>query len=163
MGVQDWSHACWDIIHVSAHKLATNPDKVRVLLHHIRALLNVIPCPICRSHAQFTLGTLSRSITTQTDISIAMWQFHNSVNEKVGNKYFTWRQYVERYNDQDPRYIAFIFSKQMLHIVAMTQSSSILSDMPKVVNSFASWVHHNCSPAHTEKRKQRRVTMNYAK
>jgi len=163
MAVTDWSNPCWDMIHVSAHKLATNPARVQALWSHIRALCNVLPCPICRMHAQSTIGTLSRPIRTQTDISVAMWQFHNSVNKKVGNPHFTWKQYVERYGSKDPGLTAVTFSKQMLHIVAMTRSSSTLSSMPEVVNSFASWVHQSMPPRRKKHAGARRVTMNFMK
>ena len=162
MAVSDWSHPCWDMIHISAHTLATNPHRVRALVHHITSLFNVLPCPVCRTHALSMLRTLSRPLRTQSDVSVAMWQFHNSVNRRLGKPHFTWTQYTNRYQDMDPRRIVSVFRKRMLHTIALTRSVPSLANLPKIVNAFAEWAYPAARPP-VRRVGSRKLAMAYAR
>ena len=97
MNKTTWGNACWGAFHCAAAHVPDDPRTIASLLHHIRVVSRVLPCPHCREHASYILTHQHRPITTKLDIERAIWNYHNVVNRSLRKRFFPWSEYKELY------------------------------------------------------------------
>ena len=96
-----WGNACWYLFHSLAFKLHDdNPRIVNDLLTHIKSICGVLPCPDCSMHATQTLNRLRfDKVKDRETLVQILFEFHNIVNKRVGNKLFTREEHDNLYKN----------------------------------------------------------------
>ena len=97
MNKTTWGNTCWGAFHCAAAHIPDHPYAVASLLHHIRVISRVLPCPHCREHASYILSGQRRAITTKHDVERAIWSYHNIVNRALRKPFFPWSEYIKLY------------------------------------------------------------------
>tara|TARA_B100000902_G_scaffold390464_1_gene439418 strand:- start:1169 stop:1630 length:462 start_codon:yes stop_codon:yes gene_type:complete len=97
---QAWGNACWYLFHTLAYKLKDDRvDLVPQILANIRYVCANLPCPDCSAHAIETMKTLRHDrIKTKDALIQVLHQFHNVVNKKTGQAFFTRQEHDEKYD-----------------------------------------------------------------
>lgn len=88
---KEWGIPIWCFMHSLAAKI--NPDhyfKVKEeLLSHFKTICASLPCPDCAQHATAYMANITiKHVPTQPACVHMLWEFHNSVNKRIGKPTF---------------------------------------------------------------------------
>lgn len=94
MKKKDWGNAVWYLFHTLAEKLKpehSTPAELGLLVQQITSICSNLPCPECQSHATNVMNNVNKSLITASKENLItfLWNFHNSVNNRIKNKNFT--------------------------------------------------------------------------
>ena len=112
---QAWGNACWYLFHTLAFKLKEERmDLVPHILSKIRYICANLPCPDCSEHAIETMKTLRDNMVRDKEALVqVLHQFHNVVNKRTGEPYFTREQHDEKYSKAKTDAIVINFIRVM--------------------------------------------------
>jgi len=82
-----WGRATWLFLHTLADKVKQNEfSSIRQkLLDFIVQICSLLPCPICKNHAENYIRNVNfNTIKNKQDLKFMLYTFHNSVNKNKG-------------------------------------------------------------------------------
>jgi hypothetical protein len=91
MKKKDWGNAVWLVFHTLAEKIKEeHRHELPILVSHIAAICNNLPCPDCQQHASRTMAHVNKaSISASKEALIDfLWKFHNDVNKRTKTKFY---------------------------------------------------------------------------
>jgi len=145
MKIQEWGNATWYLFHTLSYKLnVSDSEHAKDLLNVFVGICDNLPCPICRKDAVMMLkGANKNLVTTKSDLSRFMWQFHNLVNKKLGKPEITFDVHNAKYekantNNVIAHYIR-VMSKKMRNMNAMADTMT----QQQNVQSFIIYMRNN--------------------
>lgn len=153
--ITDWSHPTWQLIHLMAYKLVRTDGDAKVAFSLIKELFSVLPCPICKRHALSELKNQSAPVDTKQGLAVAMWQFHNLVNQRTGKKPFPWRDYLAKYSEADPLPAIVRFTKVFRNLASLFRNNPSMNRLPGVSEKIIQWCRYKSG--RPEPRKVRRM------
>jgi hypothetical protein len=92
MKKQIWGNATWYLFHTLAEKLKPEfKSELTILFTYIEIICNNLPCPTCQAHAKAVMSRAHKPLITssQDNLKNYLWNFHNSVNKRIGLPEFT--------------------------------------------------------------------------
>ena len=95
-----WGNIYWNRLHVGADRWPLQPTLVRVLEEHRRLqyIFERLPCEDCRRHAKdYYWRNYPKLERGRLAYAAWMFNFHNSVNRRLGKPQYPWRAYVSRH------------------------------------------------------------------
>ena len=97
---KEWGNACWYLFHTLAYKLKEEYNsEVSNLLNHIISICGNLPCPDCSKHATETLQRVNKgAVNNKESLINVLFQFHNMVNRRIGNKQFSRKEHDKLYS-----------------------------------------------------------------
>ena len=92
-----WANPVWFFFHGLAEKVHEdffNTNK-QACLNIIKTICSALPCPMCRTAAtKYMSNKTTRDIPTKEHFKKMLFDFHNSVNRKLGKRQFTRKELV---------------------------------------------------------------------
>ena len=84
-----WATYTWYLFHTIGQRI--NPIYFKnnriMCLSLIYNICDILPCPICKEHAvKYLISSNFRNIATKQELNLFMFNFHNSVNTRLGKK-----------------------------------------------------------------------------
>ena len=95
-----WGEPTWFLFHTLAEKVKPERfSQIRMeLLGVINTICNLLPCPICATHAREYMSKINfNAIQTKDQLKLVLWKFHNTVNERKGYTLFPEAMLYEKY------------------------------------------------------------------
>lgn len=96
-----WGPTYWSFLHILSisfpdHPTAEQKTHFRQCLQH---LSQIMPCEQCRTHMTTYLETVEWDtvLTSKETCMQFVWEFHNSVNQRLGKPFFPWDQFIDTY------------------------------------------------------------------
>jgi hypothetical protein len=142
---KEWGIPIWCFMHTLAAKI--KPDyyhKVKEeVLNHIKLICASLPCPDCAQHATTYMNAITiHNVPTQPAFVKMLWEFHNSVNTRIGKQTFSF-QSLEIYKRVNFYFMfnAFIraFGKPLNNPRLLLDSMS----RTRQINVLKSWIIRN--------------------
>ena len=90
-----WGRATWFLFHTIAARI--DPEYYKhnfaTIWDFIKECCGNLPCPYCSTHASNHLKTITLSqINTKSKLERMFFDFHNTVNHRLGKKMFSWSE-----------------------------------------------------------------------
>jgi hypothetical protein len=96
-----WGPTYWSFLHILSISFPDQPTSeqkthFRQCLEH---LAPIMPCEQCRNHMTEYLRTVEwdKVLTTKETCMRFVWEFHNSVNQRLGKPLYSWDQLIDTY------------------------------------------------------------------
>lgn len=102
-----WGPMFWSTLHIISLAYPDDPtySEKRAAKELFNALVQLLPCPVCRSH--YKEITQAMPVETWLDNRKSLvewvWSVHNQVNVKLGKKEITMPEFYKHYNDMAER------------------------------------------------------------
>tara|TARA_Y100000022_G_scaffold200283_1_gene215150 strand:- start:1843 stop:2403 length:561 start_codon:yes stop_codon:yes gene_type:complete len=103
-GQMIWGRATWLFLHTLAHKIKEESfiNIRKQLLDFIVSICNLLPCPICRNHADNYIKNVNfNTIQTKQDLKYMLFTFHNSVNSNKNLPIFPYGKLDSTYENSN--------------------------------------------------------------
>ena len=112
-----WGGAVWMFFHtisvrINADYYNNNYDYV---WDFIKKICKTLPCPYCQQHATAYVDKIAvHQINTKDKLKMVLFNFHNSVNKRIGKKSYT-IEILDKYNRANIKLIFDFFEKRFFH------------------------------------------------
>lgn len=96
-----WGPITWTFLHTLAAKVKAEsfPAMRGELCELVRTTCQNIPCPLCQEHADAYMARVYwDKIITKNDLALMLWEFHNTVNKRLGAAEIPYEDCAERYD-----------------------------------------------------------------
>ncbi len=103
-GQMIWGRATWLFLHTLAHKIKEESfiNIRKQLLDFIVNICHLLPCPICRNHADNYIKNVNfNTIKTKQDLKYMLFTFHNSVNSNKNLPIFPYDKLDSTYENSN--------------------------------------------------------------
>ena len=94
-----WGPIFWNAMHIATLGYDETPteEEQKAAANIFNSLKFMIPCPICRHHYSMILKTdpVEPVVVSRTKLVQWAFQIHNRVSKEIGNKEFSWEQFLE--------------------------------------------------------------------
>lgn len=100
---QTWGGVTWGHLHRRAIAWRPGPpgrpaaEARAAEMTYLRQVFEALPCPDCRTHALSYFLQNPPPLDTSLSYQNWVWEFHNSVNARLGAPIYTYRQYQAHY------------------------------------------------------------------
>ena len=87
----------WALLHLSAEKYPHNPtqENREWELRFISTVIHNLTCPMCQQHAKEYVENHHPDLSNRLNLMKWVFDFHNSVNERIGKKVISWGEYMQ--------------------------------------------------------------------
>jgi hypothetical protein len=94
-----WGPLGWDWLHNLAKHYPCAPTENDIYFHYLKLkqFIEKLPCMDCKIHAIKYIKQNPINLLSNKEFQIWTYLFHNSVNERIGKKYFSLLEYNIRY------------------------------------------------------------------
>jgi hypothetical protein len=94
-----WGNVTWDHIHCRTIRWKGGPKGEAILQEqrYLQALFEALPCAECRMHATSHYWAHIPNLSTNLSYQTWAFDFHNSVNARLGKAHFSQQAYDEFY------------------------------------------------------------------
>ena len=94
-----WGPKTWDAMHAMSFGFPNLPtkDEKQQAYNFFTALSVMIPCQKCREHCKDHILTHPPKVQNRESLSQWLFDFHNSVNKRLGKKLVSWDDCKKRY------------------------------------------------------------------
>lgn len=95
----EWGANTWDMLHAFTFSQDEQPklEKQVHMWNFLHSLHAVLPCRMCEADCKKYIETHPPPVDSGEKLKRWGWNFHNSVNERLGKKKVSWKECVERY------------------------------------------------------------------
>lgn len=98
------AHIIWEFLHTITFKIKEEFfEKIKIeLISKIKYLLQIelfTSCYSCITHTKEYFEKNDLVVNTKNDLVLALYDFHNNVNNKIGNPLFSYTDFCEKYNN----------------------------------------------------------------
>jgi len=93
-----WGPRAWYWLHVFAINY-NGTDKEKTL-QRLVSFIRTLPCHTCREHGTEYLKQNRPDMSSSETFQLWVWNFHNSVNKKLGKPFVTFDEYLQKYTDE---------------------------------------------------------------
>jgi hypothetical protein len=95
-----WGPVMWRILHNMAIQYPDSPTYANAcnMYQRIWDFVDKIPCSDCRKNATKYIVDNPPNLYDSEKLQRWVWQFHNDVNKRVGNRQVTYDEYKTLYN-----------------------------------------------------------------
>jgi len=146
-GLYRWAPPTWAFFHTFAAKVnkqffEANRDQC---LSIIKMACNCLPCPECTRHAIHFFTRVNRNtVKTKEDLILMLFDFHNSVNRRLGKAQFT-KESLVMYNNYriDIALVNFINGYSSKYGSIMSGIISTLGKRQSTARAIRSWMKNN--------------------
>ena len=98
---ETWGNTVWYLFHSIAHKIREDKfefHKTR-LIYILENICNTLPCPECSKDAAAMLKKINYdSIKNKAEFKLLIFNFHNSINEKLKKPRFEFHELDNKYS-----------------------------------------------------------------
>ena len=88
---KSWANPTWFFFHTLVEKI--HPEhylKIKdEVMHHIKKICTMLPCPDCAQHATYFMSTI-KTPPTKEECKKMLFYFHNSVNKNIKKPIFAY-------------------------------------------------------------------------
>ena len=140
-----WGIPIWCFMHTLSVKI--KPDHyIRVkeeLLNHIKMICASLPCPECAHHASLYMNAITiKHVPTQQAFVKMLWEFHNSVNNRLGKPMFSFES-LDIYKRVNLQFMFITFSSAFGK--PLNNPRLLLDSMSRTrkIAQIKSWIERN--------------------
>ena len=96
---KEWGPHVWEMLHVVTFSYPLKPtfEKQRHTWNFFNSLHAVLACQLCGIHCKEYIEKNPPPVDSGEKLKRWGWNFHNSVNEKLGKKKVSWEECTKRY------------------------------------------------------------------
>ena len=135
MNNQLWGPITWTFFHVLIEKVKEEsiPYIKHIIIHIIKIICNVLPCPVCREHSSRLLANYKHYglLTTKVQLKRWLWEFHNVVNKKLKKPVFQYSD-LDKYKNY---HLNDIFRLWTTHFVIMNHDLQVFIDKQNIATT----------------------------
>lgn len=97
-----WGPLGWTWLHMLAINFPTSPTEDEQRSTHLRIwrFLSALPCGDCIRHATMYYFQHPPDVTNSLSLQTWVWNFHNTVNRRLGKPILTYPEYMRIYFDE---------------------------------------------------------------
>ena len=143
-----WGPAIWTLFHTLAEKVNDeNFHEVKTdLFGFIKRICFNLPCPDCAAHATQIISKVNpSSFNNKQQLQMFLFNFHNSVNARVGKRAFT----IEELNAKYSRANTFVVVPYLIKVYSHrnTNVRLLVNSFHKdiLIKDFIKWMRENSS------------------
>ena len=143
-----WGPATWTLFHTLAEKAKDeNFNEIKAdLFALIKRICFNLPCPDCAAHATQIISKLNAdSFATKQNLKLFLFNFHNSVNVRIGKRPFTIEELNAKYCRANTFVVVPYFIKVFSH--RNTNVRLLINSFHKdiLIKDFIKWMRENSS------------------
>lgn len=112
-----WGSAVWMFFHTLSIRINNNyyNNNYQYVWNFIKRICSSLPCPYCQQHANLYVNKIaSHQINTKEKLKLVLFNFHNSVNNRIGKKSED-ITILEKYKRANITAILNFFEKRFFH------------------------------------------------
>jgi len=98
---ETWGNTVWYLFHSIAHKIKEDKFEFhkKNLIYILENICNTLPCPDCSKDASAMLSRINYdSIKNKADFKLLIFNFHNSINDKLKKPRFDLHELDNKYS-----------------------------------------------------------------
>jgi hypothetical protein len=116
----NWGCIVWEFLHTITFKIKDELfESFKVeLLSKIQYILKIMPCNMCLRHIHEYFEKTPLVVNTKTDLILALYNFHNNVNNETEKPIFSYTDFCEKYENINLFYTFnnFLYILELYHI-----------------------------------------------
>lgn len=99
MSTKEWGSPMWLSMHHVAMGYSCNPTphEINSMYNYLYSIPGILPCKECKSHASQYIQQHHPNLRNSCTVQAWVFDFHNSVNNRLGKPIFTKAQYQRKY------------------------------------------------------------------
>ena len=146
-GLYRWAPPTWIFFHTFAAKVNKQffEENREQCLSIIKMSCSCLPCPECTRHAAHFLTRVNQNtVKTKEDLILMLFDFHNSVNRRLGKAQFT-KESLVMYNNYriDIALVNFISGYSSRYGSIMSGIISTLGKRQSIARAIQTWMKNN--------------------
>ena len=121
-----WGSAVWLFFHTISVRINNNyyNNNYQYIWNFIKKICSTLPCPFCQAHANAYVNKIaSNQINTKEKLKLVLFNFHNSVNIRIGKKAED-ISILEKYKKANIINILNLFEERFFHSYIGTRTFS---------------------------------------
>lgn len=97
----NWGSIVWEFLHTITFRIKEELfEKIKIeLISKIKYFLQILPCNICLTHTKEYFEKNPIIANTKNDLILALYHFHNNVNNNTEKPFFSYTDFCEKYNN----------------------------------------------------------------
>ena len=137
-----WAVPTWLFLHtLAAHLPEDNYSKLKAdVLHQIKNICAVLPCPDCAQHAtEYLAGVNIGHIPTKDALKTVLWRFHNMVNLQTKKNIYPLAS-LDIYDRSNLRVMYTIFLMEFTRPIRNPKFMVDVLGRERIIAQFKSWM-----------------------
>lgn len=121
-----WGGAVWMFFHTISVRINADyyHNNYNYVWNFIKKICKTLPCPYCQQHASVYVDKIAiHQINTKDKLKMVLFNFHNSVNNRIGKKSNT-IEILDKYKKANIKVIFDFFEKRFFHSYIGTRNFS---------------------------------------
>lgn len=144
--IEIWGPTVWMFLHSFIEQINSEAYKNKKgdIFGHIKSICSLLPCPICRTHAQEYLRNIKLyKLKEKVDFQVMLLNFHNAVNKRKGKPRYDFNK-LEIYRTYNLPKLYLLLKQQLKHRGGGLRLS-LQFNVDTYLRNFTTWLISNKS------------------